>query len=497
VHFVAGVEPGTAIPTDPAQSTLKITDGVFENPGSVKPKAYIGFKTAGYTATADVHYAVVDHNAVAPGLSAYTYLKPLGTGDHPGQEISLAGSGLNDPTDADVYVLLTKDGVVSAPLTIWTQSGTGEAWDWDGSDAVAISDITLPFTAIAEGETKTLTATIIPANATWKNIVWTVTDGTGEAAITRTGNAYTLTGKAVGTVTVTAAVPHAEGGMTAKNFDITVNAGRNLKEYFNIPTTADPAADVRATFEAVHNYLTSVPPPQVTGSGLNMKIGDIGYGAWIDLDSLSIDGYPMNDTSPGYGKLTDSKKNLRLIVVGIKTFNGTNGNGTFPHLVFQFKDIPVTHRMNKERTNDGGYAGSEGRAYLIGNFQAGLKKAGVPFEETSWIWAPTRGVAKSGYDSSNFDYLTTDQLWLPTEIEIFGKRTFSSIWNEPPARHLKYYTNSYDRQKIGLDSSYLSYWTASPAEGQWSTFCYVSNSGGANHGEPFDIYGFAPAFCVK
>jgi hypothetical protein len=90
VRFVVGVEPGTTIPATPSDSTLKITDGVFESVD--RTDAVIGFTTGGYTAgTAQVYYAAVNAGSDAPtSLSGYTgYLGEFTLGAHTGTTINL------------------------------------------------------------------------------------------------------------------------------------------------------------------------------------------------------------------------------------------------------------------------------------------------------------------------------------------------------------------------------------------------------------------------
>jgi predicted secreted protein len=93
---------------------------------------------------------------------------------------------------------------------------------------VAVTGITgVPATAVA-GTPLTLTATVAPANATRRTIVWTVKlQGTTGASIVQTGHAPSLHTTAAGTVVITATIA---GGRTAtddyvQDFTITVTGG--------------------------------------------------------------------------------------------------------------------------------------------------------------------------------------------------------------------------------------------------------------------------------
>jgi hypothetical protein len=203
--------------------TLKITDGVFENPGTTRPNAYIGFTTSGYTGKADVYYAVVNHDGSAPELAGYSYLDSLGPEVHSGKEISLEVGGTVYP-NADVYVLLMKNGNISDPIFI--QTGTNWNWNDDGT-GVPVKSITMTSAAnTPENVPLTLTGTVSPANATWQNIAWEIVEVAGAtgAKIERSGDTYTLTSPAAGTVRVRATVPHAlwETSPAYKDFNIEV-----------------------------------------------------------------------------------------------------------------------------------------------------------------------------------------------------------------------------------------------------------------------------------
>jgi hypothetical protein len=299
--------------------------------------------------------------------------------------------------------------------------------------------------------------------------------------------------------------------------------GVNLKDTFEITTTG--AAGVTDAFTAVHNYLQGNPTPTTgTRDGYTVitEIGVIGLGDYIDLESLSIAGYPddeedTGDGSAGFGmgKLTNAANLpltneageslgtvLRLMVVGINSFNGKNGNGTDPHLVFQFQNVPVTHRMNVASVNLRGYIASEARTYLRWNFQSGLSAAGVPFNQ-DWIWGPTRYVASSQVNDPTVDKIT-DKLWLPTEWEVFGRNSYSSVTYENEANQawLGYYTSQKSRVKykyrtVAPTGKSYNWSEASSNLDTGSCFCAVYHTGVPIQFNSGLGTGIAPAFCVK
>jgi hypothetical protein len=108
-------------------AALEITAGEFKGPSNSNTPE-IKFTTgSGYTGNAEVWYAVVTANAPAPDYPDYyayssTKLGSVGPGTTPQLQIKLPGSGVG--TDGyDVYVVLFKDGELSAPLKIKTKEG--------------------------------------------------------------------------------------------------------------------------------------------------------------------------------------------------------------------------------------------------------------------------------------------------------------------------------------------------------------------------------------
>ncbi|GHV23797.1 hypothetical protein FACS189494_12000 [Spirochaetia bacterium] len=273
--------------------------------------------------------------------------------------------------------------------------------------------------------------------------------------------------------------------------------------------SADKVTDV---FNALHDYIQNNP----TTIGNLIKLGD-----YIDLHSLYVEGDTNYETDLNYGHIDATNTNvtaggtaygklLRLIVVGINSFNGYNGNN-MPHVVFHFQNIPGKHMMNNSGAYTTGYLGSAMRKYLVpvetshplgeggGNFLTGLTGAGVPYEV---LWAPNRIVASRGNQTPE-PQIITDILWLPTEREMFGGGPHSnsgppySVTNVETAENqarLTFYTDDVARKKGGAAESYL---LASPYSGSANSVVRVNNTGTSGTRGAGDVGGFAPAFCVK
>jgi hypothetical protein len=141
------------------------------------------------------------------------------------------------------------------------------------------------------------------------------------------------------------------------------------------------------------------------------------------------------------------------------------------------------------------------RKYLVpvegdgGNFLAGLVSAGVP---DGVLWAPARVLAK-GQNNTGVATLR-DKLWLPTEREMFGKRTYSATSEtEQNQARLEYYDTP------GWGSLHVKYYLQATADWYWGSSPYFNDSiafcydfvGYSNRAVASTPGGVVPAFCVQ
>jgi hypothetical protein len=300
-----------------------------------------------------------------------------------------------------------------------------------------------------------------------------------------------------------------------KAADLVVDADApDLKGKFGVTETGKDG--VTKTFEVLSEFINA--------GGLTADPPVIAPGDYIDLDGgLTVNAYEggggfsysaEDAQKPITVKGADRGKILRLIVVGINSFHSGKGhNGTYtveandevPHVVFQFQNIPVKRAWGGNVT--GGYAQSDVRKYLTGNFLDGLKHAGVP---EGLLWGPERYVSTKGNGAGKIN----DFLWLPTEREMFadGKGTNGnsfSVTEETAANQarLEYYTGNATRQKFEPDGlePLFGYWEASASRknadiliGTLPAVCIVySGNGNPDYILPYFSAGIAPAFCIK
>jgi hypothetical protein len=364
----------------------------------------------------------------------------------------------------------------------------------DGTaDTVATTHLTLAFTPPVSG----LAAS---------HITLADTGGTGAKVTGFAGSSgsYTLTVGGVtkaGNVTVSVGLAgYSVAGVAVALHSSLVKAdSTSLKTKFGIGGTGKTA--VGDTFNALSAYIKA--------GGLSQ--GKIKTGDWIDLEGgLDVEAYADKGKFSATNAVIDKTpftgyegRKLRLIVVGIDSFNTINGNKT-PHVVFQFQNIPAYRRIHSSE-DAVGYGATEMRKYLTpvsgdngsGMFYNGLVKAGIP---ENVLWAPIRYVSNRTAAEK-----ITDLVWLPTEWEIFGARTFSYD-HETSTNQVKlaYYSDGAHRTKYSFSEtnstvSTTLYRLATPKGNPVDKrrFCIVQADSAEGYNVQTDDGGFAPAFCVQ
>jgi hypothetical protein len=303
----------------------------------------------------------------------------------------------------------------------------------------------------------------------------------------------------------TTVYPDDTGGEAEYSPDLMVKFGVKTAPYELSSITEQNVTD---TFNAMSAYLNSIAVADLVGENSNVRLGD-----YIDLPALSVEAYGSevgewdNNTDADKGLINITANIpitpdplpfagyqgtlLRLIVVGRNSFNNKNGNGVSAHLVFQFQNLPGTHRMNEGPTSEGGYYQSEMREYL--RSITGPFVAGVP---VSLLWAPKRMVAWSYEDTSGGGAVSvSDGLWLPTKWELTGSQSGSPLSEtaENQAR-LEYYTGNDKLIKYDASGTPANWWSASPSALYQGAFVFADSTSSSGAQAAVD---FAPAFCVR
>lgn len=157
----------------------------------------------------------------------------------------------------------------------------------------------------------------------------------------------------------------------------------------------------------------------------------------------------------------------RIDIIGKNHDDLSDGTGKAP-LTFQLHDCYDTiFRMNPTNTNEGGWRDCDMRTRAMP-----ILKAEMPAEVQAGI-RPVNKLTSAGGQSSSI-VTTSDELFLPSEVEVFGSIT-NSFSGE--GTQYEYYQagNSKVKNRLGRAAFW---WERSPRSSNSTRFCSVDNGGG-------------------
>lgn len=181
----------------------------------------------------------------------------------------------------------------------------------------------------------------------------------------------------------------------------------------------------------------------------------------------------------GFKNALSSGKDICLIDSG---YNNSKTSGTW-------------FNMNDFQSNSGGWEQSRMRNNLIPQFKSCLESELVSVLKT--VNKYTDNVGSGSYSASNVT-ATQDDMFLLSEFEVFGARTYANSAEQNYQTQYAYYSagNSKVKYRHSSTGSTASWWLRSVRAGTSTYFCNVTTSGSANSSYPYYSLGFAPAFVV-
>ena len=152
--------------------------------------------------------------------------------------------------------------------------------------------------------------------------------------------------------------------------------------------------------------------------------------------------------------------------------------------------------MNSSSTNSGGWASSYMRQTICSQFKNAMPSDLQAVLRTRTIYTDNTGDG-NGNNSSNVT-ATTDTVYIPSEFEVQGARSYANSYEQNHQQQLAYYKNgaSKIRYKSNNVSSKARWWCRSPYYYISSSFCYVNPSGGLSYDSAYRALGFAPLITI-
>ncbi len=352
------------------------------------------------------------------------------------------------------------DGTTSAKTVNWS---IGKA---SGSLSLNPASLTLDVSAL----TKTIAVTRAGTGA-----IHVTSSNTGVATVSLSGTTITVTAQNKGSATITVTVD-ADSNYTApssKTCAVTVSLpSKTLSE--NTPAVIKQAAQAgtASTYWKVGDKI---------GIALN---GTVGALALNGTYYAFIIGFNHNSSREGgnsihfqFGKTSAGVD----IAFCDSKYNTTGSDAAF--------------RMNTSNTNSGGWNNS----YMRKTICPALLSA-MPTAWQNVIAACNKYSDNTGGGSDNASYVTStsDKIWLLSEFEVQGTRTYANSAEKNYQAQYDYYKNGNSKIKYRHDStgSACFWWLRSVDSGFSYGFCAVNTGGGADYGNAYRSRGFAPGFKV-
>lgn len=206
---------------------------------------------------------------------------------------------------------------------------------------------------------------------------------------------------------------------------------------------------------------------------------------WADIDICGRLGMAQQFFKVGDSKTVNiGGTNYEVQIIGFNHDDKVSGGKAA--YSFQLVDcLNQTQQMNTSNTNTGGWNGSAMRGRMS-TYKSQLPAALRNVIKTVKKKSGTGGGSSSGTQQTN------DDLFLLSEIEIFGTTTYSVAGE---GTQYEWYKAGNSRiKKVNGSADY--WWERSPHSGDTNNFCYVNSSGNATDYNADSSYGVSFGFCV-
>lgn len=206
---------------------------------------------------------------------------------------------------------------------------------------------------------------------------------------------------------------------------------------------------------------------------------------WADIDICGRLGMAQQFFKVGDSKTVNiGGTNYEVQIIGFNHDDKVSGGKAA--YSFQLVDcLNQTQQMNTSNTNTGGWNGSAMRGRMS-TYKSQLPAALRNVIKTVKKKSGTGGGSSSGTQQTN------DDLFLLSEIEIFGTTTYSVAGE---GTQYEWYKAGNSRIKK-VNGSANSWWERSPYSGYTYSFCFVNSSGNASGANAGTSFGVSFGFCV-
>lgn len=417
-----------------------------------------------------------------------------GTLTYTGAELTPTFSNYNtDQLTIGGVIKQTAAGTYKATFTptddyCWSDGSTGSK-EVSWTIGKAAGSLSLSKTTVTLNTDK-LTDTVTVTRAGDGKISVTSSD-TSVATVSISGNVITIShvNKKSGTATITVAVAAGTNYNAPSNKTITVKA-----EFIPAKATLDTMswADIRKVSDAgiAKDYwaVGDAKGLQINGTVSATSINQKVYAFILGFDHNSgREG--TNRIHFQIGKTAATGTQICFVDAQYANWNGT---------------FTMNGSTSSNSTNAGGWNGCSMRNTLLSQnpLSPGSKSfmAALPSDLRAVMKSVTKYSDNTGGTTNAASAITatTDYLFLLSEWEVQGARTYASQYEQNYQQRYAYYANGNSKvfYRHSATGSTARWWLRSVRAGNSTYFCFVSTDGSANDTASGFSYGVAPAFCV-
>lgn len=349
------------------------------------------------------------------------------------------------------------DGSTSAKSVTWA---IGKA---AGSLTLAKSSVTLNISSLTES---------VAVTRAGDGVISATSSNTATARVEVSGTSVKITGLKAGTAKITVKV--AAGTNHTAPSDKTINVTVSLPDTSLANNTPDIIAAAAKSGQAANYWSVG----DKVGIAVNGSFGGLSYNNTVYAFIL---GFNHNSSVEGGNS--------------IHFQFGKTAAGVDIAFVNSYGSTSTGFCMNTSNTNSGGWNNSYMRKTICPAFLAALP--------TAWqniIAACTKYSDNTGGGSNTASYVTatSDKIWLLSEMEVQGTRSYANSAEANYQKQYDYYRNGNSKVKYQhtATTSACSWWLRSVRASYTGDFCRVSSGGSANVSFAYYSYGFAPGFKV-
>lgn len=340
-------------------------------------------------------------------------------------------------------------------------------------------------------------------STTAKTVAWSIAKAAG--SLTLSTSSVTLNASTTSTtVTVTRS---GDGAITAESSDTTVATVSVSGTTLTIKSVNDTTGTATITVKVTAGTNYKAPSNKtiaVTAQFLPDK-KTLENTTWAELSQIAKAGKVSDylKTNGGQWAIGDTKSMsfngttyyVQLIGTGHDTPSNTSTYGqSKAGLTFQFGVAndsskngmyATTYPMNSSNTNSGGWTSCVMRTSTMATMKGYLPT------ELQGVLVAVNKLTSAGSQSTTIN-TTSDELFLLSEIEIFGSTSYS-VSGE--GTQYAFYSAGNSKVRYRSGSTYY-WWERSPSASSSIRFCGVSNGGNAATGIASTSYGVSFGFCI-